>query len=377
MMTFIRRSRSLVLMLFSLAMVAVLAPAGAAPALNSAPRQQAEASSAPAEQSDPLAPAATVWMVTGRTDSGAGSLRQALLNAQAGDTIRFDTAVFPPENPASITLLAALPELSQGNLTIDASNAGVILDGSLAPAGTHGLRIVSAGNIIKGLQIVHFPGSGIYLYANARNNLIGGNWQIGDAARGEGNIITGNGAHGVEISGSGALSNTVRGNLIGLDANGTQDFRVQSLALSPNFATDRTGFLSTRYQGVLKTTNGGTTWSAVNNGLTILDVRDLAASPSYQTDHTLFAGTASGGIFKSTNGGAAWVRLDASFTDNRDVRDLALSPNYASDRLVMAVLSVAGLFASTDGGALWGMRRDGMETIGGSPSHRLFASLRF
>ncbi|MBK9233450.1 MAG: hypothetical protein IPO15_22050 [Anaerolineae bacterium] len=43
----------------------------------------------------------TIWLVASRADSGAGTLRQALLNAQAGDTIRFDTAVFPPGSPAA------------------------------------------------------------------------------------------------------------------------------------------------------------------------------------------------------------------------------------------------------------------------------------
>lgn len=69
-------------------------------------------------------------VVTSTTDSGPGTLRQALLDAQSGDTITFDATVFPPTSPMTITLTSGLPELTQGNLTIDASNAGVILDGS-------------------------------------------------------------------------------------------------------------------------------------------------------------------------------------------------------------------------------------------------------
>ncbi|HRJ40706.1 MAG TPA: right-handed parallel beta-helix repeat-containing protein, partial [Caldilineaceae bacterium] len=68
--------------------------------------------------------------VTSPADSGAGTLRQAILDAQSGDTILFDAAVFPPTNPATIALTSGgLPNLSQGGVTIDASNAGVILDG--------------------------------------------------------------------------------------------------------------------------------------------------------------------------------------------------------------------------------------------------------
>ncbi|MFZ1462546.1 MAG: hypothetical protein WAV60_00700, partial [Anaerolineae bacterium] len=88
----------------------------------------------------------TIWLVASRADSGAGTLRQALLTAQAGDTIRFDPGVFPPSNPMTITILSALPQITQGNLTVDGSHAGVILDGSYAPSGTSGLRITSDNN---------------------------------------------------------------------------------------------------------------------------------------------------------------------------------------------------------------------------------------
>ncbi len=72
--------------------------------------------------------------VTTPADDGPGSLRQALQEAQPGDVIVFDPAVFPPDNPVTISVLSPLPPLSQGNVTIDASNAGVILDGSVMVA---------------------------------------------------------------------------------------------------------------------------------------------------------------------------------------------------------------------------------------------------
>ena len=62
------------------------------------------------------------------SDEGLGSLRHCLDHANNGNSITFDPSVFPPNNPVTITLTSALPAISQGNLTIDASNAGVILD---------------------------------------------------------------------------------------------------------------------------------------------------------------------------------------------------------------------------------------------------------
>ena len=76
--------------------------------------------------------------VTSTADSGPGSLRQALESAQPGDTITFDPTVFPPNAPATIFVSSEFPHITVNYLTIDASNAGVILDGS----GVSGLQIV-------------------------------------------------------------------------------------------------------------------------------------------------------------------------------------------------------------------------------------------
>ena len=48
--------------------------------------------------------------------------------------------------------------------------------------------------------------------------------------------------------------------------------------------------------GVFKSTNGGTNWTAMNTGLTSTDVYALAINP--QTPDTLYAGTYGGGVFK-------------------------------------------------------------------------------
>jgi parallel beta-helix repeat protein len=68
--------------------------------------------------------------VTTTADGGVGSLRQGLLDARPWDTITFDSRVFPPEDPAVITLDTDLPALTRGHLLLDAGNAGVILDGT-------------------------------------------------------------------------------------------------------------------------------------------------------------------------------------------------------------------------------------------------------
>ncbi len=159
-------------------------------------------------------------VVTSTADSGSGTLRQVLLDAQSGDTITFDTAIFPPSAPATISLTSGLPDITQGNLKIDASNTGVILDGSnISEEWVYGLGFYSDGNTVHGLQIVNFSGVGIFLSSGAQYNIIGGDRSVGSGPLGQGNLVSGN-RGGIQLSGNGTSRNTITGNLVGTDAAG-------------------------------------------------------------------------------------------------------------------------------------------------------------
>lgn len=169
--------------------------------------------------------AASTCLVTSIADIGAGTLRNCLTIAQSGTTIQFDLAVFPPTHPQTIQVASELPKLSQSQVTIDASNAGVILDGSIASAGSDGLSINSSWNTIKGLQILHFPGNGIFIWGGATHNQIGGDRTQGSGPLGGGNLISGNrGFAGVEINSPGTNYNVLTGNQIGTDLAGNAAF---------------------------------------------------------------------------------------------------------------------------------------------------------
>ena len=80
-----------------------------------------------------------------------GSLRNAVMEAQPGDVITFDSEVFPVDNPSVIKVSSPGPiGINQGEITIDASNAGVILDGEGGPE--VGLIVESSGNKVMGLK---------------------------------------------------------------------------------------------------------------------------------------------------------------------------------------------------------------------------------
>jgi hypothetical protein len=169
--------------------------------------------------------AAREIVVTSTADRGAGTLRSALQTARSGDVITFDAGVFPPDESAVIRVRDGFPPLRCGNLTIDASDAGVTLDGSSMPEGTQdGFYIISDGNIIRGLQIVGFPANAITLADGASSNIIGGDRSIGAGPAGQGNVLSKNRECGIGMYHKACSANIIAGNLIGTDDTGTRNW---------------------------------------------------------------------------------------------------------------------------------------------------------
>jgi hypothetical protein len=208
---------------FVLAVTLISSCAQPAGSPNPTPAHTSSVTSSPASTPTPTSEAHAI-VVTSPADSGSGTLRQALLSAHSGETITFDPAVFPPKAPVTIALSSGLPPITQGNLTIDASNAGVVLDGAkIQGASTNGLTVTSNGNNIRGLQVIRFSLDGIALQGDIRNNIIGGDQKTGTGPLGQGNLVSGNKGNGILIGG-GASHNTVVGNYVGTNLKGTLDW---------------------------------------------------------------------------------------------------------------------------------------------------------
>ena len=154
-------------------------------------------------------------VITSSSDGDSGTLRTALQIARPGDVITFDQEVFPPKDPATIYPRSELPQIHCGNLTIDASNAGVIIDGSNVPGDwNNGLQVYSSYNTVMGLQIVAFAGSGIVV-AQGTHNTIGGDRSTGSGPIGQGNLASGN-AIGINLCDVNTHDNVILGNLVGV-----------------------------------------------------------------------------------------------------------------------------------------------------------------
>lgn len=148
--------------------------------------------------------------VTTAADADPGSLRDCLQQIDTGGTVTFDPAAFPPGAPVTIQPHQPL-SIYRDNITLDATGAGVVIDGSALAGGnggSDGLVINSNGNTVSGLEVIHFPGSGIAL---------GGSHTT--IAR---NVLSGNGIAGLSLCCAGPTDDRIVGNRIGTDATGSK-----------------------------------------------------------------------------------------------------------------------------------------------------------
>ncbi|MBI4450246.1 hypothetical protein HY634_04245, partial [Candidatus Uhrbacteria bacterium] len=127
---------------------------------------------------------------------------------------------------------------------------------------------------------------------------------------------------------------------------------VMRIALSPAFASDRTGFAITNGSGIWRTTDGGASWTKISGTSGF----GIAVSPSYASDQTVFAATFAS-VQKSTDGGGTWADastgIDTAVLDNGDLRGIAVARSYGTDRTVFVSSLGSGVYRSTDGGGQW------------------------
>ncbi len=210
-------------------------------------------------------------VVTNTNDSGAGSLREAIVNANglAGlDSIFFDIPTsdpgYVPGPPSywSIQPDSAFPVVSDTVLIDGYTQAWaqentvvwpgaldavlrIELDGTNAGSASHGLDITTGGCTICGLVINRFGSEGIRVTITG-NNVIRGNFigtdvtgtadlgngddgvaiftgenAVGGSDPADRNLISGNTNHGVVLRYAAASNNVIKGNYIGVDVTGT------------------------------------------------------------------------------------------------------------------------------------------------------------
>ncbi|HXF41895.1 MAG TPA: hypothetical protein VN687_19420 [Blastocatellia bacterium] len=189
--------------------------------------------------------ASMIFTVLNTNDRGPGSLRQAILDANASPGFDFIDFRIPGDGVPIIKLTSsetpfdALPVVTEA-VSIDGTtqSAGrVELDGTNAGFNAAGPTISGGNSVARGLVVTNFGGNGLTLQSKSGNliegNTISGNLRngveilfvpnnkIGGTVAAARNIISDNPIlEGLFINGSSASNNIVQGNYIGTDKKG-------------------------------------------------------------------------------------------------------------------------------------------------------------
>jgi hypothetical protein len=294
------------------------------------------------------------FLVTNNNNHGAGSLRDAIINANA--TLGADTITFNIPGPGVkvISLLTALPEITE-QVVIDATTqpgyAGaplIELDGTGAGGSASGLVIKAGGSTVRGLAIGNFLGTAAIWLRDCNNNLIQANYLgiaadgatarqntrgivlnnssnnvIGGTSAATRNVISGNGS-GIDIVGS---ANLVQGNFIGTNATGTvgvpQGTGVSIFNLSPVISTENLiggtaagagNLISGNQTGISVNTDGttiqgnligtdiaGTSKVPNTNGIVAIGLNILVGGP-YSGARNVISGNSGNGVYLRGSG---------------------------------------------------------------------------
>jgi parallel beta-helix repeat protein len=195
-------------------------------------------------------------VVTNTNDSGPGSLRQAILNANTLPGLPTITFAIDSPGVQLIEPLTPLPTITNPVIIDGTTQPGyggtplIEVSGSLAGASADGLNIASSapGSIIQALAINNFGSIGVNLGssndqlignyigvdatahiadANGTGIMIAGDGDtVGGAAAADRNVISGNDGVGIQVSAT--LGTLITNNYIGLDPGGVSALPNQS-----------------------------------------------------------------------------------------------------------------------------------------------------
>jgi photosystem II stability/assembly factor-like uncharacterized protein len=123
---------------------------------------------------------------------------------------------------------------------------------------------------------------------------------------------------------------------------------IAACAISPDFERDRTLFVAaSRFQLLLRSTDGGDSFEPINVGLHTALVDRLSISPRFAQDRTLYCAEARG-AFRSVDAGDTWTSL--TLPDGvLGASGLAV----AADGALLLASKSGGVWRSADGGETW------------------------
>ncbi len=134
--------------------------------------------------------------------------------------------------------------------------------------------------------------------------------------------------------------------------------RINCIAFHPS--NHNTYWAGTASGGIWVTTDNGSNWTCLTNNLDALAVSDIVIPTDYTTTNTIYIATGdkdhwdnrSIGVLKSTDGGSTWNPTGISYTlaDNKMVNRILLDPN---NNQILIAATTNGVLKTTNGGSTW------------------------
>lgn len=134
--------------------------------------------------------------------------------------------------------------------------------------------------------------------------------------------------------------------------------RINTIAFHPS--NDDIFWIGAPAGGLWETTDGGNSWTVLTDNNDVIGISAIVIPSDYETSNTIYIGTGdrdaydnhSNGVLKSTDGGTTWnpTGLTFSLADGETVNRMLLHPN--DDQTIFAATS-DGVYKTTNGGDDW------------------------
>ncbi len=134
--------------------------------------------------------------------------------------------------------------------------------------------------------------------------------------------------------------------------------RLNCIAFHPTDAN--TFWVGAPAGGIWQTTNGGDSWTVLNDNEQIIGVSDIVIPSDFESSNTIYIATGdrdawdnrSVGVLKSTDGGTSWNTTGLSFNvgQGRNTNRILLDPD--NDEVLIAATTV-GIYKTLNGGNTW------------------------
>jgi hypothetical protein len=144
--------------------------------------------------------------------------------------------------------------------------------------------------------------------------------------------------------------------------------RINCIAFHPT--DNNTYWVGTASGGLWVTTNNGSNWTCLTDNNGVLAVSDIVIPTDHVTSNTIYIATGdkdhwdnrSIGVLKSTDGGSTWntTGISYSLSDGQMVNRLLLDP--ANNQVIIAATS-SGVYKTTDGGTNWSTQLSAVDFI--------------